>query len=188
MDRPSSCAVRHRGRGWTWLALAAALLAAGCKPDDPAALSVEDMAPEELLSHLKLSGLVREGSRQWALFLVAVPGGPTEHLKLMPGQRVGGLEIRSIDHAAQTVDVWAGDRDLTLSEATHGLKPEDGYEWLQRLTPDEHARLYNSPERQQLVDEHSRAQAERQLQELERELEEGRRLQGPSGRDGLETP
>jgi hypothetical protein len=188
MDRPGTCGLKPRGRGWRRLALAAALLAAGCKPGDPAALSVEDMEPEELLSHLKLAGLVRDGSRQWALLLVAVPGGPTEHLKLMPGQRLGGLEIRSIDHAAQTVDVRAGDRDLTLSEATHGLKPEDGYPWLQRLSADEHARLHNSPERQQLVDEHSRAQAERQLQELERELEERGQIPPPSSPDGLETP
>jgi hypothetical protein len=130
------------------------------------------MTAEELLMHLKLTGVLRDGSREWALFLVAVPGRPTEYLKLRPGQRVGELEIRAIDHAARTVSVQGGDRGLTLSEATHGLKPEDGYAWLQRLTPDEHTRLYSSPARQQFVDDHSQAQTERQLKELERELEE----------------
>jgi hypothetical protein len=40
------------------------------------------------------------------------------------------------------------------------------------LTPDEHTRLYNTPERQELVEDHARAQDERQRQELARELAE----------------
>lgn len=176
MDRPRSCTMRQGGRGWKWLALALALFAGGCKPDDSTASSVEDMAPEELLAHLKLTGLARDGSRHWALFLLAVPGKPTEYVKLMAGQRLGDLEVRAIDQATQTVDVRLGDWDATLSEATHGLKPEDGYAWLQRLTADEHARLYNSPARQRLVGDHSQAQEQRQLEELARELQEREQL------------
>ena len=171
MDRPESCSTAGGRRGWTWLALFLVLLA-GCKPDDFAASSVEDMTADELLSHLKLTGVVQDGSRQWALFLLAVPGRPAEWLKLMPGQRLGELEIRAVDNAARTVDVEFGGRGMTLSEATHGLNPEDGHAWLQRLSADEHAHLYNTPERQELVDEHSRAQAERQQMELQRETEE----------------
>jgi len=138
------------------------------------------MTVEELLMHLKLTGLVQDESRQWALFLLAVPGKPREYVKLMAGQRLGGLEVRAIDRATQTVDVRWGDREATVSAAMHGLKPEDGYAWLQRLTADEHARLYNSPERQRLVNDHSQAQAERQLEELARELAEREQLLEPS--------
>jgi hypothetical protein len=188
MDRPGSSRVERGWRGWKWLALSLTLVG-GCKPDDFTGSSAADMTADELLAHLKLTGVLRDGSREWALLLLAVPGRPTEYLKLMPGQRVGELEIRTIDHARGTVGVQAGDRAATLSEATHGLRPEDGYAWLQRLTPDEHARFYNSPERQELVDDHAAAQAERQRKELERELDERRQLAPPSDPDHLlESP
>ncbi len=179
MRRPNSCDPRQGGRGWRRVALLALLLAAGCKPDGSLGDSAADGGTDDVLSHLKLTGLVQDGSNQWALFLLAEPGETTEYMKLMAGQRLGDLEVRAIDPAAQTVDVRVGGRDATLSLATHGLKPEDGYAWLQRLTADEHARLYNSPARQRLVECHTQAQEERQRQELARELQEREQIRLP---------
>lgn len=172
MRGPNSCDPLQGGRGWRGVAFLALLFAAGCKPGGSLGDSAADGAAEEFPSHLKLTGLVQDGSNQWALFLLAEPGEPTEYMRLMAGQRLGDLEVRAIDPAAQTVDVRVGDRDATLSLATHGLKPEDVNPSLQRLTADEHARLYNSPERQRLVEDHSRAQELRQGEELAREIEE----------------
>jgi hypothetical protein len=175
-------------QGWRWLALGALLVAAGCgpagghgeEPGDSDAALVSESTSEEILTHLKLTGFAKHGAKQWVLLLVAAPGKPTEHLKLMKGQCQSGVEVRSLNAVAQTAVVRVGELDATLSLATEGVKPEDGYAWLQRLTPDEHARLYNSPARQQLVEDHSRAQEERQLQELARELEEREQLAPPA--------
>lgn len=175
-------------RGWRWLPLGAVLLAAGCKPggghgDEPGdydAAFGSDRADDEILTHLKLTGFANHGSKQWVRLLLAVPGQPTEYLKLMEGQQQGKVEVNGIDPVAQTVYVRVGDQDATLTFATQGLKPEDGYAWLQRLTADEHARLYNSPARQQLVGDHSQAQEQRQLEELARELQDWEQLPPPS--------
>lgn len=172
MDRMTSRERMEGPRGRPWLALVAVLLAAGCKPGDAPPASVGDLSTGEFLAHLKLGGLVEDGEKRWALFLLAVPGRPAEHLKLMAGQRLGDLEVLAIDPAARTVEVRVGEREESLSLATHGLKPEDRYAWLQRLTPDEHARRHNSPARLQFVDDHAEAQEQRQREELARELEE----------------
>jgi hypothetical protein len=158
------------------MALGAALVAAACKPGGPRAGSAGDIAAEEYLGHLKLAGLVEDGSNQWALFLLAVPGRAAEHLKLMPGQRLGDLELLAIDQEAEAVEVRVRGMEAELSLAANGLRPEDSYPWLQRLTPDEHARRHNSPARQEFVGDHSQAQEARQREELEREMEERRQL------------
>src|SRR5262245_32703107 len=172
--------VHRRRRGWAWMTLLPLLLPAGCGQDGSTAAVVGEMKAEELLAQLKLTGMARDEATEWALFLLALPGKPTEHLKLKAGQQLGDLEVLSIDPAAQAVDVRLGDQIATLSVATDGLKPEDGYAWLQRLTPDEHARLYNSPARQSFVDDHSQAQEQRQREEMARALPEPEQLLQPS--------
>lgn len=170
--------IDSRSRGWQagrWLALASLLLAVGCKPG-----SGTDTTAATLLSHVKLTGVVELGSKRWALVLIAEPGKPTEFLKLMEGQRQGGLEVHSIDAREQSISVRVDDRDVTLSLATHGLKPQDGYAWLQRLTPDEHSRLYLTPEKLRFVDDHAQAHELRQHQELVRELAERTQLPSPA--------
>jgi hypothetical protein len=166
--------------------MSAVLLAGGCKPKGgsvDATETVEAVEParatEELLAHLKLAGFAELGLKRWALFLLVQPGQPAEHLKLQEGQRQSGLEVLAIDPAAQTVLVRVGDLEETLSMATHGLNPGDGHAWLQRLSPDEHARRYNPPARQGLVEDHVQAHEQRQLQELARELEDRERLLPP---------
>ena len=158
------------------ISLSLLLIASGCKQDASAPAALSAMKPEELSAHLKLTGLAEDGPSRWALFVLAVPGQPTEHLKLKEGQRLGGLEVLAIDPSGRSVDVRLQGQNLTLSLAADGLKPEDGYAWLQRLTPDEHARNYNSPARRQLVDDHAKAQEERQREELAREIEEREKL------------
>lgn len=170
-------------RGRSWLALVVVLLAAGCKPDDVPPASVGELSTAEFLAHLKLGGLVEDGEKRWALLLMAVPGRPAEHLKLMAGQRLGDLEVLAIDPAARTVEVRVGEREESLSLATHGLKPEDSYAWLQRLTPEEHARRHNSPARQQFVGDHAQAQEQRQREEIAREIEDRALLLEPSPDD-----
>ncbi len=188
MDRMRSWERMEGPRGSPWLALVVVLLAAGCKPGDPPPASVGDLSSGEFLTHLKLTGLVEDGEKRWALLLLAVPGRSAEHLKLMAGQRLGDLEILAIDPATGAVDVRVGERDESLSLATHGLKPEDRYGWLQRLTPDEHVRRHNSRTMQQLVGDHAHAQEERQREELARELEERALLLPPSPEDRASEP
>ncbi len=144
------------------------LLAVGCKQGS----STASPDPAALLAHLKLTGVVEADAQRWALLLVAEPGKPTEHLKLTVGQRQGALEVLAIDARAQTVSVRVGDQEATLSPATHALKPEDGYAWLQRLTPDEHARLHRATERGRFVDAHTEAHEERQRREQVRQVTE----------------
>ena len=188
MNRLKTGRTGHGRHAWRWIALALISPGVGCKPGSGTgegltgfeAASSTDMADETLLAHLKLTGLVGLESKRWALFLVAEPGKPTEYLKLMEGQRLGALEVGVIDAVEQSVSVRVGDWDATLSMATHGLKPEDGYAWLQRLTPDEHTRLYSTPERQRLVGDHAQAQEDRQRQELARELAEREQFLPPS--------
>jgi hypothetical protein len=158
------------------MALGAALVAAGCKPGGPRAGSAGDISAEEYLGHLKLAGLVEDGSKQWALFLLAVPGRAAEHLKLMPGQRLGDLELLAIDREAESVGVRVRGLEAELSLAANGLRPQDSYSWLQRLCPDEHARRHNSPARQEFVGDHSQAQEAHQREELAREMEERQQL------------
>lgn len=146
------------------------------------------MSADEFLAHLWLSSLVEDGSKRWALLLLAVPGRPAEHLKLMAGQRLGDLEILAIDPAAGSVEVRVLGRHATLSLDTDAPGPEDGFSWLQRLTPEEHARRYNSPARQRLASEHSEAQERRQLEELARELEEREQLLETSPEDRALEP
>lgn len=144
------------------------LLAVGCKQGSSTAST--DQAT--LLAQLKLTGVGETDASRWALLLVAEPGKPTEHLKLTVGQRQGAIEVLAIDARARTVSVRVGNHEATLSPVTHAPKPEDGYAWLQRLTPDEHARLHRATERGHFVDAHTQAHEERQRREQARQVPE----------------
>lgn len=186
MDARIHADTRPARREWRWLPLAALLLAAGCKQGAPAGGAEPTPPPErasdEILPYLRLVGFARDNAREWVLLLLAEPGKPTEHLKLMTGQRQCGVEVRAINRGAKTAAVLVGDLETTLSMAEQGLSPEDEYAWRQRLSPDEHARNYNSPERQQLVEDHAQAQEQRQLEELAREREDRERFARPNTR------
>src|SRR5262245_33036969 len=102
MDRSRSSGRRTGRRAWAW-PLLALVSAAGCKEDAFTPTALNEMKAEELAAQLKLSGLVEDGASRWALFVLAVPGKPTEHLKLKEGQCLGGLAVLSIDPSKRAV-------------------------------------------------------------------------------------